>query len=130
MSGKVGIRMPTGSPASAFLSTHAPETPSLESPARRPEPAVLPPPRPAPPMAREEPSASASSAVAATSAPRVAGTPKPAKEPAVRFQVFLPLRLAKLVDAEVERRKASGRRGRGKSDYTAIFRELVERHLR
>jgi hypothetical protein len=38
--------------------------------------------------------------------------------------------LAELVDAERDRRRAAGHRGRGKSDYTAIFRDLVEKHLR
>jgi hypothetical protein len=65
-------------------------------------------------------------------AARAASTPARAEEveePVVRFQFFLPARLAGLVEAERARRKASGYRGRGKSDYTAIFRDLVERHL-
>jgi hypothetical protein len=51
------------------------------------------------------------------------------EEPGVRFQFFLPAHLARLVDAERDRRRASGYGGRGKSDYTAIFRDLVEKHL-
>jgi hypothetical protein len=62
--------------------------------------------------------------------PMPARTPQAAKEPGVRFQFFLPVHVAKLVDVELDRRKASGHRGRGKSDYTTIFRELVEKHLR
>jgi hypothetical protein len=59
-----------------------------------------------------------------------AGRAQPVQEAGVRFQFFLPVHLAKLVDAERDRRKAAGYRGRGKSDYTAIFRDLVEKNLR
>ena len=122
MSAKVGIRMPTGAPASAFLSKPAPVA-NLQEEATAHEPEALSPPTPTP--ARELP--------APAPAPPLAAPARTAARPAerrVRFQVYLPAHLAKLVDAEVDRRKASGQRGRGKSDYTAIFRDLVARHLR
>jgi len=131
MSGRVPIRVPTGSPASAFLSRPLPPAPPAEPPARMPEPE--PAPQAKPPAAGPVRQAQPTPVAATTLAPRDESTSaraQPVEEPVVRFQFFLPARLAGLVDAERDRRKASGYRGRGKSDYTAIFRDLVEKHLR
>jgi hypothetical protein len=131
MSQKVGIRVPVGNPAAAFLSN--PPAAADPVPERQPdrEPDVVAPPsRPAPPAPMAGNPAPAPTAGAA--ARRVPARPGSLvrDEPLVRFQFYLPASLAALVDAEVDRRKAAGRRGRGKSDYTAIFRELVGKHLR
>jgi hypothetical protein len=121
MSGRVPIRVPGGHPASAFLST--PSTPA--APVQRPA---------EPQDARPVQSSSPKTAVSVPDLPaptpslKKAG-PETVRERQVRFQVYLPMSLAQRVDAEVERRKASGRRGRGKSDYSAIFRELIDRYL-
>jgi hypothetical protein len=125
---KVPIRMPTGNPAQAFLSRPATST------------AAAAPPPPTPPAANGEQRAphldtTVGLEPSAERAPLVPRQIPRLRQPApaesqVRFQFYLPVSLAKLVDAEVERRKAIGRRGRGKSDYTTIFRELVEKHLR
>lgn len=132
MSGRVPIRVPTGSPASAFLSRPAAAAPVADPPASVPEPEPpAPPPAPKPPARAVVPEAQ-SAPVAAAASPRADATPtrvEQEQEPVVRFQFFLPVRLARLVDAERDRRKASGFRGRGKSDYTAIFRDLVDKHL-
>jgi hypothetical protein len=124
MSGKVPIRVPTGSPVNAFLSGPAP---LAGPPAPEPQgPPSSSPPRP-PARAEVEEAPSMPAAVA----PRARATPAgPQQEAFVRFQIKLPVRLARLLDAERDRRVASGRRGRGKSDYTAIFRDLVDKHLR
>jgi hypothetical protein len=129
---KVPIRVPTGSPVNAFLSRPVPPVPPaplVEAP-EQPDPEPPTPPAPTRPLTsgggvREVPSPSAR--------PTPSPTPRrlpPEPEPVVRFQFFLPVRLAKLVDAERDRRKAAGYRGRGKSDYQAIFRDLVDKHLR
>ncbi len=127
MSQKVPIRMPVGSPASAFLSTSA--TPAMPVPRPSTEPAAVSPSRP-PVLAPPQPTSVVTPVVspAAASATSPKKTPDPS-ETQVRFQVYLPQSLAARIDAEIERRKATGRRGRGKSDYSAIFRELVDRYL-
>jgi hypothetical protein len=131
MSGKVPIRVPTGSPVNAFLSRPAAPAPLVEPAADLPEPEPPTPPK-APAKVAVSEAQPAAPPVAATS-PRAEATPtgvEQKQEPVVRFQFFLPVRLARLVDAERDRRKAEGFRGRGKSDYTAIFRDLVDKHLR
>jgi hypothetical protein len=123
MSGKVPIRVPTGSPVNAFLSGPAP---IADRPAPEPQASPAPPSKPpARAEIEEAPSTPVVAAASARPAPR-----RPLREPGVRFQFELPVRLARLVDAERERRKALGLRGRGKSDITAVFRDLVEKHLR
>lgn len=125
--GKVPIRVPTGSPAQAFFSRPAPAVEHV-APAQlvvaSPEPAI----EPAAIDASEFVAASAGPAPT-RSRPVMAAAQPQSPESQVRFQFYLPVGLAKLVDAEVDRRKALGRRGRGKSDYTTIFRELVAKHL-
>lgn len=131
MSGRVPIRVPTGAPATAFLSRPGPAAPVPDLPARLSEPEPAPPPKPpARTEVQEAPSAPVMAATAlGARAEFTPARPQQVEEPLVRFQFFLPARLAGLVDAERARRKASGYRGRGKSDYTAIFRDLVEKHL-
>jgi hypothetical protein len=123
MSQKVPIRMPVGSPASAFLSTSA--APAMPVPRPPTEPPAVPPSRP-PVLAPPQPPSVVTPAKAPATSPRTTVEPR---EPQVRFQVYLPQSLAVRIDAEIERRKAAGKRGRGKSDYSAIFRELVDRYL-
>ncbi len=122
MSQKVPIRMPVGSPASAFLSTSG--APAMTVPRPPTEPPAAAPSRP-PVLAPQPPSVATPASASAMLPKRTAGT----REAQVRFQVYLPQSLAARIDAEIERRKAAGRRGRGKSDYSAIFRELVDRYL-
>ncbi len=132
MSGRVPIRVPTGAPATAFLSRPAPAT-AHEAPPGPPEPEPLVPPKVVATAEVPERSATPPPATATAAGSRFearTGRSQPQQEPGVRFQFFLPADLAKLVDAERDRRKAAGYRGRGKSDYTAIFRDLVEKHLR
>jgi hypothetical protein len=127
MSQKVPIRMPVGSPASAFLSTSA--SPAMPVPRPPTEPPAVAPSRP-PVLAPPQPPSVVTPVV--TPAAPSAMSPKRTADPQeaqVRFQVYLPQSLAARIDAEIERRKAAGRRGRGKSDYSAIFRELVDRYL-
>ncbi len=131
MSGRVPIRMPTGSPANAFLSKPAPPASAREGAPRPPEPEEPPPPRVAMTTVVQERAATPPPATetGAAQRPDKARRATPIPEPGVRFQFFLPVHLAKLVDAERERRRAAGHRGRGKSDYQTIFRDLVEKHL-
>lgn len=127
MSQKVPIRMPVGSPASAFLSTSA--APAMPAPRPPTEPPAVAPSRPpvlAPPQPPSVVTPVVTPAAASAMSPKRTADPREAQ---VRFQVYLPQSLAARIDAEIERRKADGRRGRGKSDYSAIFRELVDRYL-
>ena len=125
MSQKVPIRMPVGSPASAFLSTTgAPAMPGPRQPVSEEQQAVAPP-RPPVLTPPQPPRAVTPANASEASTNRTAES----REAQVRFQVYLPRSLAARIDAEIERRKAAGRRGRGKSDYSAIFRELVDRYL-